>query len=90
MNKKITLKDFLDILIQEHGSIETAERYKSIYEDYDQEVYGKAVGYLEQFLEEILVIENKEIEINGKSKLTLSEAVRSSESKPGLYLNNLQ
>lgn len=91
LNQKITLKDFLHVLIEEYGSIETAERYKSIYEDFDQEVYGKAVGHLECFLQEILAIENKEINNNGhESKITLSEVVRFSETKQGLDLDNLQ
>ncbi len=89
MNHKITLKDSLHQLIAENGSVETAERYKSIYEDFDQDVYGKAVGYLECFLQEILDIENKNS--NEKSpNITLSEAVRSSESTPNLHPDSLQ
>lgn len=90
MNQKITLKDFLHVLIEEYGSIETAERYKSIYEDFDQEVYGKAVGYLESFLQEILEIENNKISDGDKSKITLSEVARFSETKQGLDLGSLQ
>ena len=57
----LPLKHAQQLLIAEHGEVEFAERLKSIYEEYDQEVYGKAVEHLERFLEELLEIKKKEI-----------------------------
>lgn len=86
ISRKITLKDALHVLISEYGSLETAERYKSIFEDFDQDIYGKAVFHLDSFLQELIEIENAQhLET---SNITLSEAVQSFRAIPKEHQGN--